>query len=44
MKIGQSQLRIEDDVLIRGRGRYTDDLRVPGEVFAFIVRAPVGAG
>lgn len=43
-KIGQSQLRFEDDALIRGNGRYTADLRVPGEVAAVILRSAVGAG
>ena len=44
MKIGQSQLRFEDDALIRGRGRYTADASVPGEVAAVLLRSPVSAG
>lgn len=44
LKIGQSQLRFEDDSLIRGRGRYTDDYRVGGEVAMVIVRSSVAAG
>lgn len=44
LKIGQSQLRFEDDSLIRGSGRYTDDCRVEGEVATVIVRSSVAAG
>lgn len=34
--------RSEDDPLLRGRGRFTDDLRVAGEAYAAFVRAPHG--
>jgi carbon-monoxide dehydrogenase large subunit len=32
-------LRTEDPILVRGEGRYTDDVRLPGEVYAVIVRS-----
>lgn len=44
LKIGQSQLRFEDDALITGRGRYTADLPVKGEVTMVIVRSQVASG
>ena len=34
------QGRIEDDELLRGRGRYSDDLRHPNSAFACFVRSP----
>ena len=34
--------RSEDEPLLTGRGRFTDDLRVPGQAHAAFVRAPVG--
>ena len=37
--IGQSVLRKEDDTLVRGKGRYTDDLSLPGQAYAVIVRS-----
>jgi carbon-monoxide dehydrogenase large subunit len=37
-------LRSEDEPLVTGRGRFTDDVRVAGEVHAAFVRAPVGHG
>jgi carbon-monoxide dehydrogenase large subunit len=36
--------RSEDEPLLAGRGRFTDDVRVPGEVHAVFVRALVGHG
>ncbi|MGV3651790.1 MAG: xanthine dehydrogenase family protein molybdopterin-binding subunit [Devosia sp.] len=42
--MGESQLRIEDDRLIRGEGRYTSDVRFPGELALVVVRSGVGAG
>jgi carbon-monoxide dehydrogenase large subunit len=38
--IGLSLKRKEDERLLRGRGRYTDDVRVPDAVHLAIVRSP----
>src|SRR6185436_16607881 len=38
--IGQSVRRREDPRLLKGRGRYYDDLKLAGEVHAAIVRSP----
>lgn len=32
--------RVEDDALVRGAGRFADDIRVPGQTFAYFVRSP----
>src|SRR5687767_11897989 len=37
--IGQPVLRKEDDTLVRGKGQYTDDLNLPGQAWAVIVRS-----
>ena len=37
--IGQPVLRSEDPTLVRGEGRFTDDVNVPGQVYAVIVRS-----
>ena len=37
--IGQPVLRLEDPVLVRGAGRYVDDIAVEGQVYAAMVRA-----
>jgi carbon-monoxide dehydrogenase large subunit len=34
------QARIEDDALVRGRGRFTDDPRLPNQAYAAFVRSP----
>jgi aerobic carbon-monoxide dehydrogenase large subunit len=39
--VGQRIRRREDPPLITGRGRYTDDLTLPGQLWASIVRSPV---
>ena len=44
LRIGQSQLRFEDDSLIRGAGSYVGDDRVEGEVAMAVVRSTVAAG
>ncbi|MGE0715250.1 MAG: xanthine dehydrogenase family protein molybdopterin-binding subunit [Alphaproteobacteria bacterium] len=36
--------RSEDEPLLTGRGRFTDDIVVPGQAHAAFVRAPVGHG
>jgi len=42
--IGQSVSRKEDPVLLRGEGRYTDDLNLPGQLHAVMVRSRVAHG
>src|SRR5688572_18154391 len=42
--IGEPVRRTEDPVLLRGEGRYTDDLNEPGQVYAYIVRSPHAHG
>jgi len=37
--IGQPVLRSEDPLLLRGHGRFTDDVSVPGQAYAVIVRS-----
>jgi carbon-monoxide dehydrogenase large subunit len=38
--VGQSVLRKEDDALIRGKGRYTDDLAPSASLHALVLRSP----
>jgi len=38
--IGQSVRRREDPHLLRGRGRYSDDVTLPREAFGVVVRSP----
>ncbi len=35
-----SEPRVEDDVLVRGRGRYAADAPLPGQAYAHFVRSP----
>ena len=37
---GQSVRRIEDDELLRGAGRYTDDVSMQGQLAVFFLRSP----
>jgi carbon-monoxide dehydrogenase large subunit len=37
--VGQPIRRKEDDTLVRGKGRYTDDFSLPGQAYAWIVRS-----
>jgi carbon-monoxide dehydrogenase large subunit len=37
--IGQPVLRKEDDTLVRGKGKYTDDLDLPRQAYAVMVRS-----
>jgi carbon-monoxide dehydrogenase large subunit len=37
--VGQPVRRKEDDTLVRGKGTYTDDLSLPGQAYAWIVRS-----
>ena len=38
--IGQPVRRSEDPVLLRGEGRFTDDLNLPGQTHLCFVRSP----
>lgn len=42
--VGQPVRRVEDDVLLRGEGRYADDERLPGQLYAAFARAQVAHG
>ena len=42
--IGQPVHRREDPTLVRGEGRYTDDVSVEGQVYAAFVRSPYAHG
>ncbi len=42
--VGQPVPRKEDPKLLRGEGRYTDDINLPGQVYAAIVRSRVAHG
>src|SRR5215475_8392411 len=37
--VGQPVRRKEDDTLLRGKGKYTDDFSLPGQAYAWIVRS-----
>src|SRR5438445_6331691 len=38
--IGQSVRRVEDPRLLRGFGRYSDDVSLPHQAYAVVVRSP----
>ena len=38
--VGQSVARVEDQRLLRGRGRFTDDIDLPGQLHGCVVRSP----
>ena len=42
--IGQAVPRVEDPMLLRGHGRYTDDVSLPGQAYAVMVRSRNGHG
>src|SRR3569833_1264778 len=42
--IGQPVNRKEDDRLLRGQGRYTDDVNLPGQAYAYMLRSSVAHG
>lgn len=42
--VGQAVPRNEDPVLVRGEGRYTDDLALEGQLYAAFVRSPHAHG
>ena len=39
-RIGQPLPRSEDQRFVRGRGRYTDDIDLPGQAWAAFLRSP----
>jgi carbon-monoxide dehydrogenase large subunit len=38
--VGQPVRRVEDARLLQGQGRYTDDISLPGQAYAHILRSP----
>ncbi|MBT5895502.1 MAG: xanthine dehydrogenase family protein molybdopterin-binding subunit [Rhodospirillaceae bacterium] len=38
--LGQSAPRVEDQRFLRGGGRYTDDINLAGQAYAFMLRSP----
>ena len=38
--MGQSVRRSEDQRFITGHGRYTDDINLPHQAYAFVLRSP----
>ena len=38
---GKRQVRVEDEALVRGHGRYIDDIHIPGMVHVVLVRSTV---
>ena len=42
--VGQPVPRKEDPILLQGRGRYTDDLNLPGQAYGVVVRSRVAHG
>lgn len=42
--VGQPVRRKEDDTLLRGKGKYTDDFSLPGQLYAWMVRSPHAHG
>jgi carbon-monoxide dehydrogenase large subunit len=42
--VGQPVRRKEDDTLVRGQGKYTDDFSLPGQAYCWMVRSPHAHG
>ncbi len=42
--IGQPVSRKEDPILVQGQGRYTDDVNLPGQAYAAMVRSSIAHG
>src|SRR3954469_14257432 len=42
--VGQPVPRSEDPILLQGRGRYTDDISLPGQLWCVMVRSPYAHG
>jgi carbon-monoxide dehydrogenase large subunit len=38
--IGQSSRRVEDERFLTGRGTFVEDVNLPGQMFAYVVRSP----
>jgi carbon-monoxide dehydrogenase large subunit len=38
--IGQSVPRVEDPRLLKGEGRFVDDITLPGQAYAYVLRSP----
>ncbi len=38
--VGQSVKRVEDQRLLTGKGRYTDDISIVGQVYGYVLRSP----
>jgi carbon-monoxide dehydrogenase large subunit len=38
--IGQPVRRVEDQRLITGQGRYSDDINLPDQVYGYVLRSP----
>ena len=41
---GKAQLRVEDERLLRGNGRYVDDVKLPGMLHLALLRSPIAHG
>ena len=41
--LSQSLRRVEDPRLLQGKGRYTDDISLPGQVYGYVLRSPYAA-
>ena len=42
--VGQPVSRLEDPMLLRGDGRYTDDFSLDGQAYAYVLRSPYAHG
>ena len=42
--IGQPVSRLEDPMLLRGDGIYTDDINLDGQAYAYVLRSPFAHG
>jgi carbon-monoxide dehydrogenase large subunit len=42
--VGQPVPRLEDPTLLKGQGRYTDDINLDGQAYAAMVRSQVAHG
>ena len=42
--IGEPVKRKEDSQLLRGQGRYTDDIDLPGQAYAYVLRSTIAHG
>jgi CO/xanthine dehydrogenase Mo-binding subunit len=40
VSVGQSVPRYEDPYLLRGEGRYTADVTLPGQAYGYVLRSP----